>query len=68
MKKEFNMMLIVVVCAMLGIISAVIVNLLYTNGIIIDELITNTISINDVMFSIFFAWIVMGIIIGVFRN
>lgn len=68
MRKEFELMLIIVICAILGIVTAIVVNLLYTNGIVIDELIVNTISIEDVMFLVFFAWIVVGIIIGVFKD
>jgi len=68
MKKEVNVLLIIVVCAILGIITAVVVNLLYTNGVVIDELIANTISIDDVMFVVFLLWIVVGIVIGVFKN
>jgi hypothetical protein len=70
MRKEFNMMLIVVVCAILGIVCAVIVYQLYTNGILIDEIIeeSSTISIDDLMFIVFFAWLFVGIVIGVFKS
>jgi len=67
-RKEFEMMLVILVCAILGVITAMIANLLYTNGIIIDELISGTITISDFMFIIFFIWIIVGIIIGVFKD
>lgn len=68
MRKQFELMLIILVCGILGVITSVIANQLYTQGIIIDELISGTITINDLTFIIFFAWIVIGIIIGVFKD
>lgn len=68
MRKEVDMMLIIVVCAILGVVTAVIVNLLYTNGIIFDELITDSITIDDAMFIVFLIWVIVGIIIGVFKD
>ena len=66
MKREFQMMLIVVVCAIMGVVSAMIVNTMYTRGQIIDELLAETtITISDLMFVVFFMWVLMGIIIGV---
>lgn len=68
MRKEFDMMLIVVVCAVLGVICAVIVNTLYTQGILIDAMIGSSISITDLQFLVFFLWLVAGIIVGVMKN
>lgn len=68
MRKEFNMMLTVVVCAILGIICVALVNVLYTQGIIIDEMIGGTLSIADLGFIIFFLWLLIGIIIGVMKD
>lgn len=68
MRKEFITMLIIIVCAILGVISAIMVKTLYTNGVILDELIINTISIEDVQFFVFFAWLIVGIIAGVLRK
>lgn len=69
MRKEFEMMLIILVCAALGLITANIINLLYTQGIIFDRIVANTgVKIEDLMFFVFFAWVVAGIIIGVFRK
>ena len=68
MRKEFQTMLIVIVCAILGVVSAMIVNTMYVRGQIIDEFITGTITIDDLMFVVFFAWLVVGIIIGVLKH
>ena len=61
-------MLVMVVSAIMGVISAMIVNTMYVRGQIIDELITGTITISDLMFVVFFAWLLMGIIIGVLKS
>lgn len=70
MKRTFNMALIIVVCALLGVVTDMIINQLYTNGIFIDEIITasETITINDLLFIVFFAWLFTGIVIGILRS
>lgn len=70
MKREMFMMLIIFTCAIIGIVCAVLTYQLYTNGILIDEIIeeSSTISINDLCFIIFFAWTFVGIVIGVLKN
>lgn len=68
MRKEFNMMLVIVVCAILGIVTAAAVNLLYTQGIMIDSILGGTITISDFEFVIVLVWIITGIIIGVLKN
>jgi len=68
LKREFQAMLIVIVCAILGIVSAMIINTMYVRGQIIDELITGTITIGDLQFIVFFAWLLIGIIIGVLKR
>lgn len=69
MKREFQMMLIVVVCAIMGVVSAMIVNTMYVRGQVIDELIAETtITIGDLQFIVFFMWLLTGIIIGVLKT
>jgi hypothetical protein len=68
MKKEFNLMMIIIVCAIMGLTTAVIVYTLYTNGTIIDEMITSSVTIDDLMFIIFFAWLIIGVIVGAFKS
>jgi len=63
------MMLIVVVCAIMGVVSAMIVNTMYVRGQVIDELIAETtITIGDLQFIVFFMWLLTGIIIGVLKT
>jgi hypothetical protein len=69
MRKEFNMMLIVVVCSILGIVFAAGLNLLYTQGIVLDQIVANSgIGINEITFFVFLAWMIAGIVIGVLKN
>jgi hypothetical protein len=68
MRKEFNMMLIVVVCAILGIVCAGLINTLYEQGIITTAMIGETFTMQQFQFLIFFAWLVIGIVIGVMKD
>jgi H+/Cl- antiporter ClcA len=68
MRKEYEMMSIIIVCAILGVIMAGITNILYTNGTFIDEVITNTVTIEDIMFLEIFLFILVGVIIGVMKK
>jgi len=61
-------MVIVIVCGILGIVSAMIVKTMYVRGHVIDEMITGTITIGDLQFVVFFAWLLIGIMIGALRR
>ncbi len=67
MRKEYNMMVTIVVCGIMGLISAVIVTQLYTNGYI-TSLLMNGMTIGDLQFLVFFIWIIFGLVAGVMRN
>lgn len=70
MKKQFSMMIIIITFAILGLVAAVVVYNLYTNGIVIDELVdqSETISITDLTFLICLVWTFMGVVIGVLKS
>ena len=68
MRREFTITLTVLVCAILGIVNAMIIKQLYMRGIIIDEMITGTITISDLMFFVFFIWVLIGILLGALRR
>jgi len=61
-------MVIVIVCGILGIVSAMIIKTMYVRGHVIDEMITGTITIDDLQFVIFLAWLLIGIMIGALRR
>jgi hypothetical protein len=65
MRKETNMMFIIVTCAILGIIACGVISILYSNGIFIDELIVNTVTIDDIMIIIVLSSIITGIILSI---
>lgn len=69
MKKSFNMMLIIIVCAIIGVALAQIISLMYSDGILIDEILSNsTISLSDLQFIVVLLWLMIGIILGATRR
>jgi hypothetical protein len=67
-KSDLNPGIIVMFCGFAGIILAFIEKALYDNGTIIDEFITGTITITDLMALTIIIWIIIGIIIGVAKS
>lgn len=51
-------------CGMLGIIQAMILFEMNTRGILIDEFITGSITITDLMVGVVIIWLLIGVIIG----
>lgn len=68
MRKELQILLIIVTCAVLGLITANIIYILYTQNIVVNELLTGSITINSLMFLVFFVWLIVGIVIGVMKD
>lgn len=52
---------------MIGLFTAILVGLLYSNHILIDKLLPYTISITEIQFIIIALWLIVGIIIWAFR-
>lgn len=67
-RNDINPGIIVMFCGFAGIIVAFIEKVLYDNGTIIDEFITGTITITDLMALTIIIWILVGIIIGVAKS
>ena len=67
-RKDLNPGIIAMFCGFAGIIIAFIEKALYDNGTIIDEFITGTITITDLMALTIIIWILVGIIIGVAKS
>ena len=60
---------IIVFCfIMAGVIMAAILETLYTNGIMIDEFITGTITISDLMAMTIIIWLLVGVIVAVAKR
>lgn len=68
MRKEFEMMLIVVTCSIVGFVLAMIIKTMYDNGVIFDELISGGITVTDVMLVVTMLWMLIGVIISVLRR
>lgn len=65
MDKDIRSAIIVVGCGLVGIIFAVIEKTLYDKGVLIDEFITGSITLPDLMaFTIIF-WLIVGVVLGV---
>jgi len=61
-------MLIVAGTGAVGIVVAMICQALYDRGIIIDELISGSISITDLQFFVVLVFILVGVIIGAIKR
>lgn len=58
----------VLVCLMIGVGMAGIAGYMNTNGIIVDEYITATLTIDDLMTGIILIWSIVGAIWGMLRR
>ena len=67
MRKEFTMMIIMVISAILGVVSAAIVGQLNTDGYI-TSLLINGMTITDLQFLVFFVWLLGGMAAGILKN
>ena len=67
MKKEFNMMLIMIVSAILGVVSAAILGQLNTQGYI-SGLLIGGMTITNLQFLVFFLWLIGGMAAGILKN
>ncbi len=67
MRKEFTMMLIMVISAILGVVSAAIVGQLNTDSYI-TSLLINGMTITDLQFLVFFVWLLGGMAAGILKN
>lgn len=65
-RKEANMVGVILVCAMIGIAMATIVQILNTHDILIPMLIYGSaLTLEHLMFIVFFMWLLIGVILGV---
>lgn len=62
------MMLIIVVCAVLGVVCAALLGVFYEQGVIVDSLLSDSITLADFQLVIFFVWLLFGAIMGVMKN
>lgn len=67
MKKEVNAMLMMVACAIIGVIFAAIVGLLYTEGYI-SAMFDTSFTIANMQFLVFIAWLIVGAVLGALRD
>ena len=66
MRREINTVGVILVCAVIGIVFAMIVQNLNTQGILIPMLLDSiNLTIGHLMFLVFFIWLIIGIMLGV---
>ena len=64
MGKSIDTFIITFICGMIGIVLAFITYLLYVNGIVVDEYITATLTIENMMALIILAWTSLGVLLS----
>ena len=66
--SDFEALIIPLVMGVIGIVNAMIIWNLYYRGIVIDAMIQNTISIEDLMTIIIVMWFIVGIILAAVKR
>ena len=65
MRREINTVGVILVCAVMGIVFAMIVQNLNTQGILIPMLLDSVnLTIGHLMFLTFFIWLIIGVVLG----
>ena len=62
--KDFETLIIIVVFAVIGIIMSMFLKTLYDRGIIIDEFVSETITITEIMAIVIILFLVVGVIVA----
>ena len=68
MKREFNAMLIMVVCAMVGVVLTAIVTTLYTQGYISTMILSSGMTLSQIQFLTFGACLFIGVVMGALKS
>ena len=66
--EDFEVVPIILICGVIGIINAMIFHTLNDEGIIIDEFITGSITITNLMALVIVIWLIVGIIIAAVKK
>jgi len=66
MGKPFDKFAITFICGMIGVILAFVFYGLYVDGIIIDEYVTGSITIEEIMALTILVWTAIGVILAAF--
>ncbi|MHA1829061.1 MAG: hypothetical protein ACTSX6_10500 [Candidatus Heimdallarchaeaceae archaeon] len=68
MDRDLASMVIIIISGCLGVLFAGILKALYDKGILIDEMITGTITITDLMTVTVLIWLIVGVMIAILRR
>ena len=64
MRREYNASLVVLACGVMGVIVAMILKNLYEKGIVVQELLAGTLTIDQLMFASVLSWLLIGVVIA----
>jgi len=67
MKDYMETFAIIFICGMMGIVLAFILYLLHINGIVIDEYVTGSITIENIMAITIIVWAMVGVMVAVIK-
>ena len=62
--EDFEVLIIIVIFSVIGIIMAMFLKTLYDLGIIVDEFVSETITINELMAIVIILFLVVGVVIA----
>ena len=66
--SDFETLIIPLIFGILGICNAMILKVLYDEGIIINEIITGTISLSDLMTIVVVLWFIVGVVLAAVKK
>jgi len=59
---------IILLCSIIGILLAIILQFLYDQAILIDDFVTNTMTLREVQFAVILVWELFGITVGAIES
>ena len=68
MGSNERMFAILTLCGIIGLLFAIIFQLLYDQGILIDEFVTGTITLRELQLGTIVAWEVFGLVLGAIKQ
>jgi hypothetical protein len=66
--SDLETLVIILVSGVLGVVNAMILKTLSDNGILVDAMIENTITLTDLMTLVVVIWLVGGILVSVIKR
>ncbi len=68
MAKDYMVAMIIVVCGIIGIVLAIMVQMMYADQLLVNELVTGTITLRVIQTIIILMWMVIGVCLAAVVN